>query len=187
MPSLLGKFKKQKPDIKVTLTIKNTPGILDDLRNDVIDLALVEGMVEDKDLIVEKFADDELILVCVPEHHWREIISIDELANERMVWRESHSGTRLIVESMLREHGVLEKIESYMEIGSTQAIKSAVEAGLGVSILSKLTVDRELKQGTLREVRIDGIKLTRNLWLVRKPQRFSKNWVPDFLDMILNR
>ena len=71
LPSLLGRFKKQKPDIKVTLTIKNTPSILEDLTNDVIDLALVEGIVENNDLTVEKFADDELILVCAPDHKWK--------------------------------------------------------------------------------------------------------------------
>ena len=155
LPSLLGRFKKQKPDIKVTLTIKNTPSILEDLTNDVIDLALVEGIVENNDLTVEKFADDELILVCAPDHKWEKKIDLEELVNERMIWRESISGTRLIVENMLKEYGVLEKIDSYMEIGSTQAIKSAVEAGLGVSILPRLTVSRELEQGTLREVSMD--------------------------------
>ena len=139
LPSLLGRFKKQRPEIKVTLTIKNTPRVLEDLSNDVIDLALVEGVVGKTDFIVEKFAEDELILVCPSDHPWkdRKEIQIEELGNERMIWRESISGTRLIVENMLREHGVLEKIESYMEIGSTQAIKSAVEAGLGISNLTE--------------------------------------------------
>ena len=187
LPSLLGRFKKQKPDIKVTLTIKNTPSILEDLTNDVIDLALVEGIVENNDLTVEKFADDELILVCAPDHKWEKKIDLEELVNERMIWRESISGTRLIVENMLREYGVLEKIDSYMEIGSTQAIKSAVEAGLGVSILPRLTVSRELEQGTLREVSMDGVNLTRNLWMVRKPQRFSKAWISDFLELIMSK
>ncbi|WP_428911856.1 LysR family transcriptional regulator [Niallia sp. Krafla_26] len=186
LPSLLGKFKKQKPNIKLTLTIKNTPSILEDLMNDVIDLALVEGIIENKELIVEKFADDELILVSAPDHRWVEKIDIEELVNERMIWREPTSGTRMIVENMLKEHKVLEKIDSYMEIGSTQAIKSAVEAGLGVSILPKLTVSRELEQGTLRKVSMNGINLTRNLWMVRKPQRFSKVWITDLLELIMN-
>ncbi|MCQ6276221.1 LysR family transcriptional regulator [Bacillus sp. V3B] len=187
LPSLLGRFKKQKPDIKVTLTIKNTPGILEDLTNDVIDLALVEGIVENNDLIVEKFADDELILVCAPDHEWEEKVCIEELVNERMIWRESLSGTRLIVENMLREYGILEKIDSYMEIGSTQAIKSAVEAGLGISILPRLTVARELEQGTLREIDMNGVNLTRNLWLVKKPQRFNKTWVSSLLELIQSK
>ncbi|MGE7765894.1 LysR substrate-binding domain-containing protein [Peribacillus sp. NPDC096540] len=186
LPSLLGKFKKQQPEVKVTLTIKNTPRVLEDLSNDVIDLALVEGLVENTDFIVEKFADDELILVCPSDHPWkdRKEIQVEELGNERMIWRESISGTRLIVENMLREHGVLEKIESYMEIGSTQAIKSAVESGLGISILPRLTVARELDQGFLREVGISRIDITRNLWLVRKNKRFNKIGVSNFVKFL---
>ncbi|MFD4930349.1 LysR substrate-binding domain-containing protein [Peribacillus butanolivorans] len=186
LPSLLGKFKKQQPEVKVTLTIKNTPRVLEDLSNDVIDLALVEGLVENTDFIVEKFADDELILVCPSDHPWkdRKEIQVEELGNERMIWREAISGTRLIVENMLREHGVLEKIESYMEIGSTQAIKSAVESGLGISILPRLTVARELDQGFLREVGISRIDITRNLWLVRKNKRFNKIGVSNFVNFL---
>ncbi|MCP1490124.1 DNA-binding transcriptional LysR family regulator [Peribacillus frigoritolerans] len=186
LPSLLGRFKKQQPEIKVTLTIKNTPRVLEDLSNDVIDLALVEGLVETTDFIVDKFAEDELILVCPSDHPWkdRKEIQLEELGNERMIWRESISGTRLIVENMLRGHGVLEKIESYMEIGSTQAIKSAVEAGLGISILPRLTVARELEQGFLREVDIYRINMARNLWLVRKNKRFNKIGVSKFVDFL---
>jgi LysR family transcriptional regulator, transcriptional activator of the cysJI operon len=186
LPNLLGRFKKQQPEIKVTLTIKNTPNILNDLSNDVIDLALVEGIVENSDFIVEKFADDELILVCPTDHPWknRNSIKIEELGNERMIWREAISGTRLIVENALREYGILDKIESYMEISSTQAIKSAVEAGLGISILPRLTVARELDQGILQEVKIAGIDITRNLWLVKKNKRFNKIGVSHFMELI---
>ncbi|WP_299089662.1 LysR family transcriptional regulator [uncultured Metabacillus sp.] len=186
LPSLLGRFKKLTPDIKVSLTIKNTPSVLEDLTNDVIDIALVEGLVDDEDFIVEKFADDELILVFPADHPWRERseINIEELANERMIWRESLSGTRLIVESTLREHGILDKIESYMEISSTQAIKSAVEAGLGISILPRLTVARELEQGFLKEMKITDIHINRSLWLVKKPQRFHRNGVSRFVEFI---
>jgi LysR family transcriptional regulator, transcriptional activator of the cysJI operon len=184
LPSLLGRYKKQTPDIKVTLTIKNTPGVLEDLSNDVIDMALVEGLVENKEFMVEKFADDELIVICSREHVWGEQILIEELINERIIWRESGSGTRLIVENSLREYGLLEKMESYMELGSTQAIKGAVEAGLGISILPRLTVARELKLGLLREVDIEGVIISRNLWLVKKQQRFNKIGVSQFLEFI---
>lgn len=186
LPSLLGRFKKHAPDIKVTLTIRNTPSVLADLTNDVIDIALVEGIVEDKHLIVEKFANDELILVCSPDHPWkdRSEIQIEELANEKMIWRESISGTRLIAENALKEYGILEKINSYMEIGSTQAIKSAVESGLGISILSKLTVARELEQGYLQEIKIKDVHIERSLWLVKKPQRFHREGVSQFVEFI---
>ncbi|OAS89148.1 MULTISPECIES: LysR family transcriptional regulator [Metabacillus] len=186
LPNLLGRFKKLTPEINVTLTIKNTPSVLEDLANDVIDIGLVEGIVEDKKFTVTKFADDELILVYPADHPWGEKseIDINELANERMIWRESISGTRLIIENALKEHGVLDKIENYMEIGSTQAIKSAVESGLGVSILSRLTVARELELGFLKEMKISGINIKRSLWLVKKPQRFNRNSVTSFVEFI---
>ncbi|MGM0878862.1 MAG: LysR family transcriptional regulator [Bacillota bacterium] len=186
LPNLLGRFKKLTPEINVTLTIKNTPSVLEDLANDVIDIGMVEGIVEDKKFTVNKFADDELILVYPADHPWSEKseIDINELANERMIWRESISGTRLIIENALKEHGVLDKIDSYMEIGSTQAIKSAVESGLGVSILSRLTIARELELGFLKEMKISGINIKRSLWLVKKPQRFNRNSVTSFVEFI---
>lgn len=71
-----------------------------------------------------------------------------------------------------------------MEIGSTQAIKSAVEAGLGISILPRLSLARELDQGFLREVGISGINITRDLWLVRKNKRFNKIGVSNFVNFL---
>jgi LysR family transcriptional regulator, transcriptional activator of the cysJI operon len=161
--------------------------VLEDLANDVIDMALVEGIVESSDFIVEEYADDELILVCSPEHTWEKQIPIEELLNERMILRESGSGTRLIVENMLRENGILDKIDSYMELGSTQAIKSAVEAGLGVSILPRLTVERELQLNLLHKIDIDGVAIMRKLWLVKKRQRFNKTGVSSFIEFIQNQ
>ncbi|WP_121614314.1 LysR family transcriptional regulator [Mesobacillus foraminis] len=184
LPNLLGRFKKHKPEVKVTLAIRNTPSILEYLSNDVIDLALVEGIVDNTGFIVEKFADDELVLVCAIDHPWKDRTEIDveELINERMIWRESISGTRLIIENMLGKYGVLDKMESYMELGSTQAIKSAVEAGLGVGILSRLAVARELELGLLNEVKLRGVEIKRDLWLVRKPQRFDRMSVASFIE-----
>lgn len=176
LPALLGRFKQRHPDIQLSLEIGNTPKVLESLSNDDIELALVEGVVEDTDLHVRKFADDELILVCSPNHRWKERneIEIGELAKERMIWREESSGTRAIVEGVLEQHDVLDRIEGYMVLGSTQAIKGAVEANLGISILSEMAAARELKQGTLCKIDISGVDLKRSLWLVQKPRRFHQ-------------
>ncbi|MED4533929.1 LysR family transcriptional regulator [Metabacillus fastidiosus] len=187
LPELLGNFKKQYQETKVLLNIGNTHNILEKLSSDVIDIALVEGVVENKSFHIEKFADDELIVVCPIDHHWKNRPEIDiiELTKEHMIWRESTSGTRLIVENALRECDILDKMESYMELGSTQAIKSAVEAGLGVSILPRITVAKELRFGLLREVKMKNINIKRDLWLVQKPQRFRRSSVDTFVDFIL--
>lgn len=183
LPRVLGMYKRNNPSIRLLLEIGNTPNILEKLADDVIDIAFVEGVVEKKQFLVEKFADDELILVCPIDHPWtkRETINIEELSKEHMIWRESTSGTRMIVEQALKKYGVLEKIENFMELGSTQAIKSAVEAGLGITILPRITVEKELEHHNLAEIKIKGVFIHRNLWMVQKPQRFSKQNVEAFI------
>lgn len=186
LPKLLGKFKKLYTKTNITLVVKNTPDILEALSNDVIDLALVEGLVTNNNFIVDPIEEDQLVLIHPLDHKWtnRTEIDIKELSQEKMIWREPTSGTRLIIESLLKEKGVLDKIESYMEIGSTQAIKSAVEAGLGISIVSRLTVERDLEQNIFREIKIKDTHFTRNLWFVRKNSRFYKKSVEDFISLL---
>ena len=103
-----------------------------------------------------------------------------------MIWREPESGSRLIVKNYLREHGILDDIESEMELGSIQSIKSAVEAGLGISILPRITVLKELELGTLCQINVTNFSLTRTLWMVQKPHRFPKIGLQHFVDFIRN-
>lgn len=182
LPAVLGGFKQNDPDIQVSLQVGNTPKMLEALANDDIELALVEGAVENEDLHIRKFMDDELILVCSSNHRWKERneIHIGELAQERMIWREESSGTRALAERVLDANQVLDQIENYMELGSTQAIKGAVEANLGVSIVSEMAVTREIKQGTLCKVPITEVDLKRGLWLVQKPRRFHQIGIDKF-------
>jgi LysR family transcriptional regulator, transcriptional activator of the cysJI operon len=189
LPEALGNFKKNYPNIKLSLHIGNTPAILEKLENNVIDLALVEGLVDGKSFDTKKFADDELILICPPDHNFtdRTEIEIQELTKEQMIWRESTSGTRLIVESALKRRGILDHMDSYMELGSTQAIKSAVEASLGISILPRITVAKELKHGELCEVKVKDFSINRDLWLLQKSLRFNRNNVENFVEFILRK
>lgn len=188
LPGLLGNFSKNYPELKFSLSIGNTPNILTKLENYEIDIAFVEGAVENEEFMTEKFTDDELILVISSYHRWntKAQIHIDELPEEKMIWREADSGTRQIVENALRENGVLEKINSEMELGSYQSIKSAVEADLGVSILPKLTVAKELKYGILHELMVRDFHISRDLWMVQKSNRFKKTGLKYFTNFIRN-
>src|SRR5699024_6888149 len=115
--------------------------------------------------ITKKFAEDELVIVCSPAHsRWgkRTYISLQDLAKEKMIGREATSGTRKIIEKLLFNEG--RSMNMYMELGSTQAIKKAVEIDLGVAILSNLAVKAELENGSLKRVFLKDISLTRNLW-----------------------
>jgi len=186
LPDLLGTFSKNYPELKFNLSIGNTPNILTKLENNDIDIAFVEGAVENNEFIIEKFADDELILVTSTNHRWKDKhqIQIHELPEEKMIWRESDSGTRQIVENLLYEYGVLDKIKSAMELGSYQSIKSAVEADLGVSILPKIAVARELNFGILQEIKVSNLNISRDLWMVQKNHRFKKTSLRYFIDFI---
>lgn len=186
LPEILGHFKQRNPHIKLSLQIGNTPAILEAITMNRIHLALVEGVVDDSDLDVKKFAEDQLILVCSPQHPWgdQQQITTEEIIQEQMIWREQNSGTRDIIENVLKQYGLLDHIDIYMELGSTQAIKGAVEANLGVSILPKMSVDRELKANTLHEVSISGLELKRDLWLVQKPRRFENTELDKLIRFI---
>jgi len=188
LPDLLGNFIKSYLDLKFSLSIGNTPNILSKLENNEIDIAFVESAVQNDSFIREKFADDELILVTSATHKWmdKSQIQIHELPEKKMIWREADSGTRKIVEDALNAHGVLDNIKSTMELGSYQSIKSAVEADLGVSILPKVTVARELKYGTLHELKVSGLHISRDLWMVQKTHRFKKTGLKYFIDFIRN-
>lgn len=186
LPELLGQFKKKNPEFQVTLEISNTPTIIQQLLSDNIDLAFVEGIIEQNEqLSVKKLKDDTLHLICSPNHPWhgRDEITLEELPAERMIWREETSGTRAIIERFLGEAGVLQDMSYYMELGSTQAIKGAVEANLGVSILPEITTSREIEQQTLCKVPISGVNIKRELWIVQKKNRFALRGISNLISL----
>ncbi|MEH7123077.1 LysR family transcriptional regulator [Bacillus sp. JJ1773] len=182
LPELLGDFQKINRNLRFNLSIGNTPSILSKLENNDIDIALVEGVVTNQDFHVEKFAEDELILVIPANHRWadKSEIDIEELSEEKMIWREKNAGIRTIIENVFSVNNVLEKINYRMELGSTQAIKSAIEAELGVGILPKLSVMKELKLGSLKQLAISGITIKRNFWIVKTLSRFPKENLNTF-------
>ncbi|WP_112179771.1 MULTISPECIES: LysR family transcriptional regulator [Paraliobacillus] len=186
LPGLLGNFKKHHEDIKFSLSIGNTPYMLSKLEENEIDIALVESEVTSSKYKVQKFAEDELILVTSHNHRWKvkDEIEVEELLEEKMIWREKDSGTRLLVENALSKYIKLEQIENAMELGSMQSIKSAVEADLGISILPRITVSKELSYNTLREVKIKDFSLMRDLWVAQKIRRFKKSAQSHFESFI---
>lgn len=184
LPEKLGRFKKEHPVYQITLEVGNTPTVLHHLKEDRLDLAIVEGLVEaDDQLMVKHFADDTLHLICSPQHAWsnKGEICVEEITSERLIWREETSGTRAIIETFLDQVGVLNNLNYFMELGSTQAIKGAVEANLGVSILSDMATAREVRHQTLCRINIVGLDLKRKLWIVQKKQRFEQAGIASLL------
>lgn len=186
LPKIIGEYQKKHPHVYFNLQVENTPNIVAKLESNDINLAFVEGIVESDTLYKEKIAEDELILVCAPSHPWNEKTAIEasDLINETMIWRERNASVRKIIENCLQRYHVLEQIKSKMELGSTQAIKTAVEEGLGVAILPKLSVNKEIKLGLLSGVRLSGLEMKRDLWILKKESRFPNENAETFIHFI---
>ncbi|MFK9119462.1 LysR substrate-binding domain-containing protein [Peribacillus castrilensis] len=189
LPKILGEFKTEFPEIEVTLKIGSTPSILKQLKKDEIQIALVEGEVEGGEYKVNRFAEDEVVVVCSANHKWKdwEKVCIEEVMAEKIIWREENSGIRIVVEDILKNIQVFEQLKIYMEFGSTQAIKGVVEENLGISILSKLTLEKEIREGSLKALSIEGIDFKRNLWIVQKKEYITKGLVKEFRNYLFQR
>lgn len=187
LPVILGKFKDCHPNIDVFLTNANTRDISAQLLNNLIDLGLVEGPVEHKDIIMERFMEDELVIIAPTNHPWQDEkeIDIDDVRKESIILREQGSGTRKVIEDTLSIAGIrLTDLNIKMELGSSESIKAAVEAGLGISIISQWTVLKEKKLGSIKILRLKGIKFNRDFTVILKNNRFRTKTMEQFLDFL---
>ncbi len=169
LPRLLGPFGQEYPHISISMKVMNTKQILDEILSHQLNFGLVEAPVDHPDMHVEPVLNDELKLI-LPAHHpldALEKITIDDVLQHPFVLREQGSGTRQVMEEELRNKGIdPRRMKIVMDMGSTGAVKSAVEAGLGISILSQSSVKHEVALGLLRVREIEGIAFTRHFYSI---------------------
>ncbi|TYO94546.1 DNA-binding transcriptional LysR family regulator [Desulfallas thermosapovorans DSM 6562] len=188
LPRLLAAFTQRYPEVKFSVMIGNTEMVHEHARDTSIDIGLVEGLVEDSQLKVTKFLDDELILFVSKNHPLAETTSISpeeialKLKSVPFIFREEGSGTRLAVEKALQKLDF--KPEHIITLGSTQAIKEAVEANLGVSMLSKWTLRKELKLGSIKPIRCCN-PITRGFYLLQHKEKFQSRATAEFVKLVL--
>ena len=184
LPSVISDFRKTHPKIKVHLSVANMQRIIELLNAGNINVGLVEGDVKRQKIMVDKLLSDELLLI-VPTHHpWakRKEVSVSELIEEPFILREAGSGTRQTIEKFLARHGItLQAMKVSMVLGTTQAIKEAVENGLGVSIVSRWAARKECKYGTLSMLSFKEEKILRNFSLITYKNSVSSHAVEEFL------
>lgn len=167
LPSLLGDFARRYPHTRVQLTVGNTQQVADLLATGQLDIAFVEGPCHNRELVAVHWRDDELVVVAGAEHPWSrdKRVTPEQLAAAPWIMREKGSGTREIFEDAMDRAGISHAIA--LEFGHTEAIKNGVAAGLGVSCLSRIAVDRELEYGRLVEV-TSPLLLGRSLTLLKR-------------------
>jgi len=169
LPRLLGEFRKEHPRVRLSIISGNTEQIVEALVEQKIGIGLIEGPPLRRDVRAEPFFEDELVLTVPASHEWAEQGSIHprQLADAPLLMREHGSGTRRVVEMALTKYGLKTKSLSFaMELDSTEAIISSIEAGLGVGFISVSAIAKAVALGSVRVVAVSGLRILRQLCLV---------------------
>jgi DNA-binding transcriptional LysR family regulator len=167
LPRLLGEFRRENPRVQSTLISGNTEQIVEAVENQKIELGFIEGPARSRGVKTEPFLKDELVLIVSTAHEWAERASIpcSDLSAAPLLMRERGSGTRRVVEMALEWQGVKRNsLHIVMELDSTEAIKSAVEAGLGIGFISRWAIAKDLRlDNSFKIVEIEGLHIHRDL------------------------
>jgi DNA-binding transcriptional LysR family regulator len=167
LPHFMASFLQRSPNVRMTARSGNTDEMLRALVAGDIQLALIEGPEQRNDVRFEPFMEDRMVLVVPSSHEWAaRTIQLDDLKTQPLLTREFGSGSRRVVEQALAGAGVKVKdLSIRMELDSTEGLLNAVEAGLGVTFVSRWAVRNQLALGTLAVCRIEGLTLSRRFSL----------------------
>ncbi|WP_018861989.1 LysR family transcriptional regulator [Thioalkalivibrio sp. ALJ3] len=174
LPALLGAFRRAHPDIGIRLRVGNTENVVAMVEEGSVDLGIVEAPVSHRTLLVQPCTVDQLRLIVPPEHALagRKSVRVAEFVEQPFICREEGSGTREVIMEYLGRSGYdRNTLRGCMELGSPEAIKGAVAAGVGVSVLSEAVVAKELALGELAAIPLDP-PLERPISLVHARQQF---------------
>ncbi len=185
LPKYLKSFKDIYPLIPMTVEISNSNNIITRIKDQLIDVGLIETLIDDPEIMVEPFLEDELILIASPNYFSdNEInISIDQLKYTPLIVREKGSGTRAVLEQYLNKTGLsMDELNIVMELGSTEAIKAAVESGLGVSIVSRNAIIKEQQLQLLAAYSMKDISFYRYFYIAFRKDQVLKSTTELFID-----
>jgi DNA-binding transcriptional LysR family regulator len=187
LPALVGQFKAKQADISIVLLIGDSRQVSEWVDDGRVELAVVGARPGQRTLEARGLMGDELVVVVPAEHAWarRQIVSLAEVKAEPMVVRERGSGSRQALEHALDEGGTsLASFRLVGEMGSTQAIKQAVRAGVGISLISKRAVEDECKAGLVVCLKIAQLEVRRAFYLVTHRDRTRSPLALAFLTFL---
>jgi DNA-binding transcriptional LysR family regulator len=182
LPSLIAGFTARHPRIEVSLEIENTANIEERLLRNDFDVGFVGGALSSPELVNEPFLEDEIFFACSASHPLASTRSpsAKRLAGEKLFVREAGSATRGAMEDYCRERKL--SFGTVIRIGSVEAIKQAVMAGMGISYFSSFTVRHEIETGRLVRLRVRGISLRRSFYLINHRRKRRSEALRKFMD-----
>jgi DNA-binding transcriptional LysR family regulator len=173
VPLLLCEFQREHPDLRVALSIWDTHAVIERVAERTIELGVVGALRRHRSLAFEPLASDQIVLAVPPRHPAAGgEISVDDLRAETLVVMQEGAGVRQVVEEELRRAGLrLRGLDSKLELGLQESVKSAVAAGYGVTFISRTAIEGELAAGTIAAARVAGLEPSRQLYVVRAKGR----------------
>ncbi len=174
LPALIGRFKEKFPDIAITLLIGDSQAVTEWVAEGRAEVGVVGARSGHRSIEFRELLPDDIALIVSATHPWhgRKQVTIEELRAEPLLLRERGSGTRAALEATLTQAGTdIAAFRVVGEMGSTQAIKQAVKAGVGVSLVSRRAVEEECRVGSLWCLRVKDLKITRAFYLATHRER----------------
>ncbi|MHB0982898.1 MAG: LysR family transcriptional regulator [Thiobacillus sp.] len=182
---ILARFRGRHPGVSVHLDVSNRAAVLDQLVGNRIDLAIMGQVPDGLGLDAIRFMDNPLVVIAPPDHPLvgQKNISMASLATESFLVREAGSGTRGAMERFFAARGL--EIRSSMEMSSNEAIKQAVQAGLGLGILSLQTLEMELALRRLAVLEVEGFPIMRHWYVVHRADKRLSPVAQAFKEFVL--
>ncbi len=187
LPDLLATFQRQCPHIQVRASVTDSQAVLAQIERGDAHIGLVGGKNDNRELEFRHFASDRLMLVVPGDHAWkrRRRITLEQLAQQPLILRETGSGSRWSLERALAQVGKsLGDLRVALELGSNEAIKEAVQRGLGIAFLSELAVGQERDADKFHALQVAGLPLTRQMYAVWDRRRILPIPARLFLDLL---
>jgi len=181
LPEILGQFRARHPGVDISLDIALNRQVVENILANEVDIGFLGAPVDDERLRIEPFRKDELVLIVPGGDEWalRDTVDSQDLLSRTFICSGQGSGTRDIIEKRLAEAGIV--LRNTIELGHTEAVKKAVEAGLGVSILSKLAILREEHLGFIRSLRLSDVDLQRTFFFAYRKDKYISKLTAAFL------
>ena len=174
LPALVAAFKQGHPDVTITLHISGSRDIVRGVIEGTCEVGMVGARFEEGRVHYDPFAQDELILAVPAAHPWagRSSVRLAELAGQPFIIRERGSGTRKVMEQALADHAMdLAGLRLVLEVNGNEAVRQAIKAGAGIAIISRRAIEDDIRCKMLTPLRIQGVRLLREFFLVTHKSR----------------
>ncbi len=182
LPQLLNLFIKEFPEIEVSLDVHNTEEIIKKILDFDLDMGIIEGTCHNASIDVVPWRKDRLAIFCAPSHPLakKTTVTPEDLKSAKWILREAGSGSRAIFENAMT--GIVDNLDVILELGNTEAVKNAVESGIGISCVSIFTLERSIKHKELVEIKTPFIDLSRFYYILVHKKKYKNQLLQSCME-----